>query len=113
MVWTLLHEAAPLIVVKITGVIEWNAASNEMMDSPVSVKMYYDVEENRLGFRGVHRCTCLKVQYSEDLTFRINASEHLEYAGLSFEHDWDATPQLSDIVDPPELCGIVWIAIPE
>ena len=120
MTWTQLSGADPRIRVLATGFIQWNAATNAMLNNPIAVEMFYDSDRGRLGFRGVNWAAPLRVQFNSDvLIYTIAAAHHLGDAGLSFDQDWNAIPQPPEVLpapDPPsdpDYRNIVWIAIPE
>ena len=117
MAWVKLIDGDPVIQVRTSGQVRWNAAMHAMLDNPVSVEMFHDAAAGKLGFRGCYYVNTLRVLFNEDMAYSIDAAAEIAGAGLTFVEDWIASPHAPLSTAPPDpgnpdMRGIVWIAIP-
>ena len=117
MAWVKLDDGDPVIQVRTSGQVRWNAATHAMLGNPVSVEMFHDAAAGKLGFRGCYYVNTLRVLFNEDMQYGIDAGAEIAGAGLVFVEDWIATPQAPSPTDPPaqgnpDMRGIIWIVIP-
>lgn len=89
MAWAETPKAAP-VMSGAKEIITWNAATQLMLGSPISVEVFVDEAGGRIGFRGLYYYGHLRVVFPATYEYSIDASTEL--AALGLPNNWEATP---------------------